>query len=172
MRRVAVVTGTRAEYGLLRSLMESVSTHPRLSLQLAVTGMHLLRKFGHTVDEIIQDGWRVDARIKMQRGDDGSLDQADGLSRGVRGIAAFLERAKSDIVVVLGDRIDVAKLGALALAMGLVAIPGTLLGKRVLRHVSVSMFTTMYRTAMTIAGTKVLLYDGLAKAVGWVGASS
>ncbi|MCH7701555.1 MAG: UDP-N-acetylglucosamine 2-epimerase (hydrolyzing) [Planctomycetes bacterium] len=113
MRRVAVVTGTRAEYGLLRSLMESVSTHPRLSLQLAVTGIHLLRKFGHTVDEIIQDGWRVDARIKMQRGDDGSLDQADGLSRGVRGIAAFLERAKSDIVVVLGDRIE-AMAGALA----------------------------------------------------------
>ena len=75
-------------------------------------------------------------------------------------------------VFVLGDRIDVAKLGTLALAMGLVAIPGTLLGKRVLKHVSVSMFTTMYRTAMTIAGTKVLLYDGLAKAVGWVGASS
>ena len=47
-----------------------------------------------------------------------------------------------------------------------------LLGKRVLKHVSVSMFTTMYRTAMTVAGTKVLLYDGLAKAAGWVGASS
>jgi uncharacterized membrane protein YfcA len=75
-------------------------------------------------------------------------------------------------VFVLGDRIDVPKLAALALAMSIAVIPGTLLGKRVLRHVSVSMFTTMYRVALTIAGTKVLLYDGLANAAGWVGGIS
>lgn len=113
MRRVAVVTGTRAEYGILRSVMEAIAEHPKLTLQTVVTGMHLLRKFGHTVRQIERDGWRIDARVRMQRGDDDPLDQAIGLARGVAGIAAYLERAKTDIVLVLGDRIE-AMAGALA----------------------------------------------------------
>jgi len=113
IRRIAVVTGTRAEYGLLASTMEAIDRHRRLKLQTVVTGMHLLRKFGHTVDEIVRGGWRIDARVKMQKGDDGPLDQAEGLARGVSGIARFLEEADADIVVVLGDRIE-AMAGALA----------------------------------------------------------
>ncbi len=112
-RRVAVVTGTRAEYGLLRSSMEAISGRAGLSLQLVVTGMHLLRKFGRTVSEIERDSWNIDARVRMQRGDDGPLDQALALSRGVAGIAKYLEAAKSDVVLVLGDRIE-AMAGALA----------------------------------------------------------
>ncbi len=112
-RRIAVVTGTRADYGLLRSTMAAIRTNRDLQLRVIVTGMHLLRKFGHTVDRIIEDGWRPAARVKMQSGDDGPLDQAKGLSRGVSGIAAFLEQDKTDIVVVLGDRIE-ALAGALA----------------------------------------------------------
>jgi len=113
LRRVAFVTGTRAEYGLLRSTMEAIKKSRRSRLRLIVTGMHVLRKFGHTMDEIIADGWRIDARVKMQTGSDGPLDQAAGLSRGVSGIAGFLETDKTDIVVVLGDRIE-AMAGALA----------------------------------------------------------
>lgn len=112
-RRVAVITGTRAEYGLLRSTMEAIRKHPRLRLQLVVTGMHELRKFGHTIDEIIGDGWHVDARVKMQTGRDDPLDQARGLARGVAGIATYLAQADSDLVLVLGDRIE-AMAGALA----------------------------------------------------------
>ncbi len=112
-RRVAVVTGTRAEYGLLRSSMEAIRAHHDLHLQIVVTGMHLLRKFGHTIDEIEADGWRIDARVKMQRGTPAFMDQAEGLSRGVAGIAKFLEANKSDVVLVLGDRIE-ALAGALA----------------------------------------------------------
>lgn len=112
-KRVAVVTGTRAEYGVLGSTLEAIHAHPRLELQLVVTGMHLLPKFGHTVDHVIADGWRVAARIPMQTGRDGPVDQALGLSRGVAGLAKYFERAGSDIVVVLGDRIE-AMAGALA----------------------------------------------------------
>ncbi len=112
-RRIAVITGTRAEYGLLVSTMRAIRANPRLELQLVVTGMHLLRKFGHTVDDIIADGWRVDARVPMQSGSDRPLDQATGLARGVAGIARFLHAAHSDVVVVLGDRIE-ALAGALA----------------------------------------------------------
>jgi GDP/UDP-N,N'-diacetylbacillosamine 2-epimerase (hydrolysing) len=112
-RRIAVVTGTRAEYGVLQSTLWAIAADPRLELQVVVTGMHLLRKFGHTVDEIVRDGWPIGVRVRMQAGSDSSLDQAEGLARGVAGIARFLEAARSDIVVVLGDRIE-ALAGALA----------------------------------------------------------
>lgn len=113
LRRVAVVTGTRAEYGLLQSTMKALQEHKNVALQLVVTGSHLLPKFGHTIDEIIADGWRIDARVTMQRGDDDPLDQAEALARGVAGIARFLHERQSDVVVVLGDRIE-AMAGALA----------------------------------------------------------
>jgi len=112
-RRVAVVTGTRADYGLLATAMEAIHDHRDLELQLIVTGMHLLRRFGRTVDDIERDGWRIDARIRMQRGTGADADQADGLARGVAGIAAFLHIRETDIVLVLGDRVE-AMAGALA----------------------------------------------------------
>lgn len=111
--RVAVITGTRADYGLLRSTMEAVRAHPKLKLQVVVTGMHLLRRFGYTVNTIVRDGFGIDARVPMQSGDDSGLDQAKGLARGVVGLAKALERLKSDVAVVLGDRIE-AMAGALA----------------------------------------------------------
>lgn len=112
-KRIAVVTGTRAEYGLLVSLMRAVAAHPRLELQLVATGIHLLRRFGHTIDQIRADGWRVDAAVPMQRGNDDPADQAAGLGRGTAGIARFLVKHDTDVVVVLGDRIE-AMAGALA----------------------------------------------------------
>lgn len=112
-RRIAVVTGTRAEYGLLKSTMQAIDAHRRLTLQTVVTGMHLLKGFGYTVRDVIRDGWQVDARVHMQRGTDDARDQAEGLARGVSGIARFLESAGTDVVVVLGDRIE-AMAGALA----------------------------------------------------------
>ncbi len=111
--RVAVVTGTRAEYGLLRSALAAIRAHPRLGLQVIVCGMHLLARFGRTVREVERDGWPIIARVRMQRGDDSPTDQAAGLARGVRGIAEALHAARSTIVLVLGDRIE-ALAGALA----------------------------------------------------------
>jgi GDP/UDP-N,N'-diacetylbacillosamine 2-epimerase (hydrolysing) len=112
-RRIAVVTGTRAEYGLLKSALQAIAAHPRLSLQLVVTGMHLLPKFGRTIDDIVRDGWRIDARVPMQAGTDRPDDQAQGLAHGVAGIARYLHCARTNIVLVLGDRIE-AMAGALA----------------------------------------------------------
>lgn len=112
-RRVAVITGTRSEYGILRSVMAAIAAEARLELQVVVTGMHLLSEFGRTERDIVRDGWQIAARVPMQRGDDDALDQARGLARGVAGIADFLVAANTDIVVVLGDRIE-AMAGALA----------------------------------------------------------
>lgn len=105
-RRIAVVTGTRAEYGLLCSTLDALAKNPRIELQLVVAGMHLLPRFGRTVSEIKLDGRRIAVRVPMQRGRDDALDQAEGLARGVRGMAAFFERSRTDLVLVLGDRIE------------------------------------------------------------------
>jgi GDP/UDP-N,N'-diacetylbacillosamine 2-epimerase (hydrolysing) len=93
--------------------MQAIDSSRSLQLQTIVTGMHLLKQFGHTVRDIQRDGFAIDARVAMQRGDDSAADQALGLSRGIAGIAKALEKNKTDIVVVLGDRIE-AMAGALA----------------------------------------------------------
>ena len=112
-RVIAVVTGSRAEYGLLRSTMRAIAAHPELKLRVIATGTHLLRRFGHAVNDIVRDGFRIDARVKMQRGNDAPLDQAQGISLGIAGIAPHLAAWKVDVVLVLGDRIE-AMAGALA----------------------------------------------------------
>lgn len=112
-RRVAVVTGTRAEYGLLRSTLDSIRRNPALELMLVVAGMHLLPKFGRTVRQIERDGYPIAARVAMQRGDDSPTDQALGLARGVAGLARVFSRQRPEVVLVLGDRIE-ALAGALA----------------------------------------------------------
>jgi GDP/UDP-N,N'-diacetylbacillosamine 2-epimerase (hydrolysing) len=110
---VAVITGSRADYGLLVSPMQAIADHPKLELKLVVCGMHLLRKFGRTADQIARDGWPIAARVPMQTGRDGGVDQAGGLARGVAGIARYLASANADLALVLGDRIE-ALAGALA----------------------------------------------------------
>ncbi len=112
-RRIAFVTGSRAEYGLLQPVMAAIRSDPRLELQLIVTGMHLVRRCGLTLREIVRDGWRIDARVPMQSGRDDRFEHARAASKGIAGIAKALNRLNSDVVVVLGDRVE-ALAGALA----------------------------------------------------------
>ncbi len=174
-RRIAVVTGSRAEYGLWRSTLEAIAKNPALQLQLVVTGTHLLKKFGRTIQEIESDGWPIAARVPMQRGDDGRLDQAEGLARGVAGMARFLDRAKSDIVVVLGDRIE-AMAGALAgVTTGRVVAhvhggdiaPGDFDDN--LRH-AITKLSHLHLTATKSAGERILRMGEQPERVCWVGA--
>ena len=106
VRRVCVVTGTRAEYGLLRTVLRALRRQRGVRPQLLVTGTHLLRKFGHTIDEIRADAFRIDATVRMQAGADDAIAEAEAVGRGVTGIARAIERLRSDVVVVLGDRIE------------------------------------------------------------------
>jgi len=124
VRKIAVVTGSRAEYGLLRTLLRALEQCPHVRLQLIVSGMHLLNGFGHTVRHIQADGRPIAARVPMQNGRDHTLDQARGLARGIEGLARTFEKLDSDLVVVLGDRLE-----ALATASAAVAT------RRVLAHI-------------------------------------
>lgn len=174
-RRIAVITGTRADYGLLRTVMEAIRRRRGLQLQIVATGMHLLRKFGHTIDDIQRDGWRVDARVRMQAGTDAALDQAMGLSRGIAGISRFLEQARTDIVVVLGDRIE-AMAGALAAVTtgrfvahihGGDLAPGDFDDS--LRH-AITKLASLHLTATRAARQRVIRMGECAEYVHWVGA--
>lgn len=104
-RRVGVVTGTRAEFGLLAPLMRAVEAHPRLELCTIVTGTHLIGP-SFTRDEVARD-FRIDAEVAMQRGGEtGRAADAGALGRGVEGIARAIVERRLDWMVVLGDRIE------------------------------------------------------------------
>jgi len=104
--------------------VQAINDRSGLEARLIVTGMHLLKKFGRTVDQIRKDGWNVDATVKMQTGRDSAAEEPAALARGISGIAREVDKLKCDIVLVLGDRIE-AFAGACAAAVG----------RRVLAHI-------------------------------------
>lgn len=112
-RRVAVLTGTRADYGLLRSSMETIAAHDDLILTVVATGMHLSRRHGMTVEDIRADGFTVDREVLMQLDGDTGTAMAKSLGVGTMGLADAFEQLAPDVVLLLGDR-DEALAGALA----------------------------------------------------------
>lgn len=103
MRSVAVVTGTRAEYGLLKPVIEAIRRR-EMEVHILAAGMHLSRKHGYTVDEILKDGFSVAGRVEMGGDGDGVGEMAVGLGRGIIGVTQILERLRPSFVLVLGDR--------------------------------------------------------------------
>jgi len=118
-RKICVVTGTRAEYGLLKSLMEAIAAHPRLRLQLVVTGMHLVPGFGFTVEDIVRDGWKISLKIPIYTGRDRREDLGAALGKLVGELSRWLLAGRSDFVVVLGDRVEALGGALSALASGI-----------------------------------------------------
>lgn len=118
-RRVAVVTGTRAEYGLLQGLMKEIQADPDLVLQLVVTGMHLAPEFGLTWRDIEQDGFTIDRTVDMLLSADTPLGTAKSMGLGMIGLADALASLKSDIVVLLGDRFEMLSAASAAMVQGL-----------------------------------------------------
>jgi UDP-N-acetylglucosamine 2-epimerase (non-hydrolysing)/GDP/UDP-N,N'-diacetylbacillosamine 2-epimerase (hydrolysing) len=107
VRKICVVTGSRAEYGLLYWLLKEIQADPRLQLQLIVTGMHLSPQFGLTVRQIEADGFVPDARVEMLLSSDTPVGIAKSMGLGVIGFAEALDRLRPDILVVLGDRFEI-----------------------------------------------------------------
>ena len=103
-RRICIVTGTRAEYGLLYWLMREIAESDDVTLQVVATAMHLEPAFGHTVDQIRKDGFKVDAEVPMGLSEDEPVAIARATGRGVTGLADALAKLAPDIVVLLGDR--------------------------------------------------------------------
>jgi len=116
-RRVALITGTRAEFGIIEEILREMAGRPALEPKLIVPGMHLLPKFGRTIDHIRRTGWPIHATVRMQTGRDDPAAEALALGRGVTGIARAIQRLRCEMVLVLGDRIE-AFAGACAAAAG------------------------------------------------------
>jgi UDP-hydrolysing UDP-N-acetyl-D-glucosamine 2-epimerase len=104
--RIAVVTGTRADYGLLRTLVAALSEDPAFEVGLLVTGSHLSERFGMTVGEIEADGWPITARVPLPLDDDSPVGVARATGVALSGLAEALDASRPDLVVVLGDRTE------------------------------------------------------------------
>jgi UDP-hydrolysing UDP-N-acetyl-D-glucosamine 2-epimerase len=106
-RKICVVTGSRAEYGLLYWLMQEIRGDPDLELQLIATGMHLSPEFGLTYRKIEADGFTIDAKVEVLLSSDTPVGIAKSIGLGVIGFADALAGLKPDILVVLGDRYEI-----------------------------------------------------------------
>jgi UDP-hydrolysing UDP-N-acetyl-D-glucosamine 2-epimerase len=105
-RKIATVTGTRADYGLLLGTMKEIQDDPALSLRLMVTGAHLEEHFGATWKAIEADGFRIDDRIPLGITKDTPIDIAEAMGRGMGEFVKAFIQSKPDIVLVLGDRYE------------------------------------------------------------------
>jgi GDP/UDP-N,N'-diacetylbacillosamine 2-epimerase (hydrolysing) len=106
-RKICVVTGGRADYGLLRWVMEGIRAAPELQLQVVVTGTHLSPEFGLTFRDIEQDGFAIDRRVAMLLGSDSGDAIAKSMGLGLIGFGAVLEQLTPDLLLVLGDRFEI-----------------------------------------------------------------
>jgi UDP-hydrolysing UDP-N-acetyl-D-glucosamine 2-epimerase len=116
-RRIAVVTGTRADYGLLRWLMAEIAAQSGSRLQVVVTGMHLSPEFGNTWRAIEDDGFTIDERVEMLLASDSPVGVAKSTGIGTMGLADAFARLSPDIVVLLGDRFEILAAAQAALMM-------------------------------------------------------
>jgi len=106
-RRICVVTGSRAEYGLLYWTLREIIDEPALELQLAVTGTHLSPAFGLTVQQIEADGFNIATKVDMALDDDSEIAIGHALSRAINGFTNAFHRLKPDLLLVLGDRYEI-----------------------------------------------------------------
>ncbi|MBI4056118.1 MAG: UDP-N-acetylglucosamine 2-epimerase (hydrolyzing) [Elusimicrobia bacterium] len=103
-RKIAILTGTRAEYGILTSVMDAIRKHPRMDYSLIVTGMHLSHEYGYTLREIEKDGYRIGAKVDMLVSGSTGAAMAKTLGMGIIGMAQALDQIRPDILLILGDR--------------------------------------------------------------------
>lgn len=106
MRKIAVVTGTRADYGLIYWLLREIQGDPELKLQVIVTGMHLSPEFGNTYKVIEKDGFEIDWRVDMLLSSDTTKAMSQSVGLGVIGFAEAFNYLEPDIVVLTGDRFE------------------------------------------------------------------
>lgn len=116
-RKICVVTGTRAEYGLLYWLMKEIKADEDLELQIIATGMHLSPEFGLTYKQIEEDGFIINEKVEMLLSSDSTVGIAKSMGLATIGFADSLERLKPNILVILGDRFEMLAVAQVAMVM-------------------------------------------------------
>lgn len=113
-RSICVLTGSRAEYGLLKPLMEAIRDRRGLELRTLVTGMHLAPEFGLTWKRIVEDGFAIDRKVDMLLASDEPVAISKGMGLGQIGFAQALEDLRPEALVLLGDRFEILPAAAAA----------------------------------------------------------
>jgi GDP/UDP-N,N'-diacetylbacillosamine 2-epimerase (hydrolysing) len=114
-RKICVVTGSRADYGLLRWVMQGIKDDSHLNLQVIATGMHLSPTFGLTYKVIEEDGFRIDAKVEILGSSDSAGAIAESMALALTGSAKAFSELSPDLLVVLGDRFEIFAATAAAL---------------------------------------------------------
>lgn len=119
MRTICVVSGTRADYGLLQWVMHGIRRDPALKLQVVATGMHLSPEFGLTYRDIEADGFTIDRKLEMLTSSDSPSGVTKSIGLGVIAFADAFMELRPDIVLVLGDRFEIFAAVTAAMIAGL-----------------------------------------------------
>ena len=116
MRNICVITGTRAEYGLLSGLMRLIDQSPLTHLQIIVTNMHLSAQYGNTYQEIEDDGFHIDERVPiLVESEIGENATVNAMARAMKGYAEAFDRLNPDLILILGDRYEMLAVASTAL---------------------------------------------------------
>jgi GDP/UDP-N,N'-diacetylbacillosamine 2-epimerase (hydrolysing) len=118
-RKICVVTGTRAEFGLLQILMQSIQDEAIFELQVIATGMHLSPEFGRTYREIERAGFTIDQKVEMLLSADTPSSVSKSMGLGMIGFSDAYARLQPDLVVLLGDRFEMLAAASAALIAGI-----------------------------------------------------
>ena len=119
MKKVCIVTGSRAEYGLLRWVIKGLHLSQSCELQIVVTGMHLSREFGETWKEIERDGNTINWKVEMLLGSDSAVGITKSIGVGMTGFADAFGHLTPDLVVILGDRFEMLSAATAAMIANL-----------------------------------------------------
>ena len=121
-RRILYLSGTRADFGLMRHTLRTAAAQPALEVAVAVTGMHLHPDYGHTVDDIVASGLRIAARIPSDVAGRDGPGMARAISQTLAGLVAVLQTEQPDALLLLGDRGEMLAGATAALHLGVPAI--------------------------------------------------
>jgi len=103
MRKILYISGTRADYGLMRSVLKAIDKHPELELEIAAIGMHMMEEFGMTINEIKKDGFRIH-EIDATYEKDSKKSMANFIGKTIQLLTDRVEEIDPDIILLLGDR--------------------------------------------------------------------
>ena len=116
MRNICVITGTRAEYGLLSGLMRLIDQSPLTRLQIITTNMHLSAQYGNTYQEIEKDGFHIDERVPiLVESETGENATVNAMARAMKGYGEAFGRLHPDLILILGDRYEMLAAASTAL---------------------------------------------------------
>jgi GDP/UDP-N,N'-diacetylbacillosamine 2-epimerase (hydrolysing) len=107
MKKIAVITGSRADYDLLHNILLFIKHSKKLKLQLYVTGAHLKKKYGLSINQIIRDGFKINSRINILQNSDTPYSVINSISSGIRNFSLAFQKGLPDLLLVLGDRYEI-----------------------------------------------------------------